>query len=113
MDQSSTRPIDKASERARRACLEALDAWDSGEPFSWPLDGVASRGFGYHVADAACAAWNAEGRVTPCGDFYRRWLTEPGNVEAAVEQARAAWRDGACWGPTSRTLAADLEEPSR
>ena len=101
-----------AATEARAAAIACLDAWVDA-PFSWPLDGIASRGFGYWLTTRATQAWNDEGRATECVVFFRAWLTAPGNVEAALEEARAFWRQGGVWGADPRTERADIGIPTR
>ncbi|MCA9641448.1 MAG: hypothetical protein KC492_12165, partial [Myxococcales bacterium] len=84
-----------------------LRQW-SDELFSWPLDAVSNRGFGYHISVAVTKAWNSEGRASPCGEFFGRWLAEPGNVEAAMDEARASWRAGCTWGIPDAVVMLDL-----
>lgn len=62
---------------------ERVDKWEP-RMWSWPHDTFMAEPWGYAIHAASVAAWNAEGRKTPCVEFLLNWATIE-NIEVALK----------------------------
>lgn len=70
-------------------CLAQLDYWAKTPRrslFSWPMDGISSKPYGYTIHCSIVEAWNEEDRQTDLVEFTRSWLSNIDNVKQALSR---------------------------
>jgi hypothetical protein len=74
-------------DRVVKECTESLDSFTANF-WSWPMDSLSAKAWGYFIHTAIVSAWNKECRATNCVDFHRQWLADRYNVRNALKEAR-------------------------
>lgn len=72
--------------QVQQECLTQLTIYEQypGGLFSWPMDRVGSKPYGYTIHCSIVEAWNRENRATPIIEFHRNWLSSIDNVKSAL-----------------------------
>lgn len=87
--------ITDSPEEIQVFCLEQLDVWSSHRRsvFSWPMDRIAGKRYGYIIHVSIVEAWNDQNRETSCEECHRYWLSNLSNIRQAVGRWNR-WIDG-------------------